>query len=1850
MKIQTLKLVGSLTAVTVVATTPVVVNHLNKKEKTKIMKKENEEQQHKEVEIEPKETNSNSSAKHKEDKLKKTEKGKDSSAKTKPISSVPKKQERLREITPTKDGLKEVIYDITKNENGDIINKTKNVSKEIKQKVLDPIRDAKIKEITKKIPKVEEKKDEKILITKYVDELGNSIKDEVKNKFEDKKEIENYLYVNTIDQGDTRIHVYKKIEPTVILKTTDGEILEKTINKNLVPPKIYKDKYVLKNTIKEVNNKITHIYERITSSKVEALVQPENPTAVVSEKGEPLIQPENPVGVVSEKGEPLVQPEKPVGVVSEKGQPLVQPENPTAVVSKKGEALIQPEKPVGVVSEKGEPLVQPEKPTAVVSEKGEPLVQPEKPIGVVSEKGEPLVQPENPTAVVSEKGEPLVQPEKPIGAVSEKGEPLVQPEKPTAVVSEKGEPLVQTEKPIGVVFEKGEPLVQPENPTAVVSEKGEPLVQSEKPIGAVSEKGEPLVQPENPTAIVSEKGEPLVQPENPTAVVSEKGEPLVQPENEELVLYETGESLIQPELKALKITAFVSKEDNKLLDFSEGYTDKKDLSNYEYVNSTKDEKNNIQTHYYAPKEIEETLTEPFEIEYVEDNSIPKNTEVIKKEGELGITKVYSKIINGKKTILRKEVVKSPVKQIVHRGTNVLETKNVKEKEKIHFNKLTVEDNNQYTDYLNTVPGVEGEKEITYKVTTNKETGVVVSKEKISENTLKEKKDEITYKGTKPLTRTEEVSKKENIPFNIINKTNNEMFEDETTETKGEEGVVNKTYERTISNKTGEEISLKLIKEKTERKPVDKVITRGTKPLTIEKIEKETITEKLPPVYVEDSKLAEGKTEIANQGKDNITEITYKTIINNKTGTEISKVKTNTVVKQKGEPKVIKKGTKKNQTITRETTEEVIHYTSSVIEDNTKFTDFRNVEVKGVNGKIVNVYTVTKEGDKVVSRAKETTTETPAVNEVIRQGTRPIIVKKEVKEKEGVPFEIEYVKDPNRLTGEDYIEVYGEEGLEEVTYKVEVNEKENKEIKKEVKSRTRLIAPKKQIVKKGTKPLIRTVEETKDVESNFRTDIILDNTKFTDYIKTEQGEKGLTREYYSVTYSNRDNSVISKEFRRSEIIRPTKNTKITRGTKPLTTEEIVKEVKTIPFSTTTTVNNNKFVDEVLETPGVDGKEEITYKVIKDSKTGQIKEKIKQGTRVLQRSIPHNTERGTKQLFTVKTVKEKEVANYNIINNVSNDLFEGETHETPGVNGEKNVTYTVKVNNRTNQVVEKIKTKEEIIKPAKDKVIVHGKKPLMIEKTIKETVSSTLPEVLENSVRHLKGTQHTLQENVNKIVENTYKIITNQKTGKEVSKTLSNSKVLNPGKPKIVEVGTAETIEYNEELVKTKEPGVEYIDMPEWDDDREEIVTQGHPGEIREEYKVTKHWQRGIISKRLVSSTTVKEFKQKVVKRGTKASGRTYNTIMSTITPYVIERIYDNNLPLGETKIEKQGKAGTEKQTFRIVKDRNGKTKSRTLINVEHLTKPINQVVRIGTKVEHDLILEKESVRYETITRVNKNLQPNEERVIQNGEEGEDSVFYKYDRTNPGIVYKIEKQREHTKPPKPKIIETGVNGKHKIFRPDLWNRLHGESKKFVDKIPDSFEDIKKLSEEEIYNRAKTPNTGWYQYNKETVDYLNSQFNQDKFNEYFLEILNKERAAAGLSKMTYNKDLLPFAKTRAEELAPFGDIRVNGKPHVRADERPWDSVLDGSKFDGTPVGENLAGNNLTNPYTYVSEKYFAEQFFKQWKSSPSHYENMMDPRNVSHAVGIKFSYDSYNRINQNFYGINGVIGAELLEKKFN
>ena len=65
------------------------------------------------------------------------------------------------------------------------------------------------------------------------------------------------------------------------------------------------------------------------------MVQPENPTGVVTEKGTSLVQPENPNGVVTEKGTSLVEPAKEEAVVTEKGESLVQEENPVLEIKEK---------------------------------------------------------------------------------------------------------------------------------------------------------------------------------------------------------------------------------------------------------------------------------------------------------------------------------------------------------------------------------------------------------------------------------------------------------------------------------------------------------------------------------------------------------------------------------------------------------------------------------------------------------------------------------------------------------------------------------------------------------------------------------------------------------------------------------------------------------------------------------------------------------------------------------------------------------------------------------------------------------------------------------------------------------------------------------------------------------------------------------------------------------------------------------------------------------------------------------------------------------------------------------------------------------------------------------------------------------------------------------------------------------------------------------------------------------------------------------------------------------------------------------------------------------------------------
>ncbi len=157
-------------------------------------------------------------------------------------------------------------------------------------------------------------------------------------------------------------------------------------------------------------------------------------------------------------------------------------------------------------------------------------------------------------------------------------------------------------------------------------------------------------------------------------------------------------------------------------------------------------------------------------------------------------------------------------------------------------------------------------------------------------------------------------------------------------------------------------------------------------------------------------------------------------------------------------------------------------------------------------------------------------------------------------------------------------------------------------------------------------------------------------------------------------------------------------------------------------------------------------------------------------------------------------------------------------------------------------------------------------------------------------------------------------------------------------------------------------------------------------------------------------------------------------------------------------------------------------------------------------------------------------------------------------------------------------------------------------------------------------------------------NKYLDEALLNQEFLNLLNADRQAAGLKPVEYGTHLQEGANTRTNDLATIGHIRVNNQPHVR---------LDGSSFreDFNYLGEankNALGENTAistyngNPNQLVSEKALAEQFYKQWKSSPSHYENMMSPDYNFSAISVKMS--AKNQLAGE--GYNSLIGVQVLD----
>lgn len=228
-------------------------------------------------------------------------------------------------------------------------------------------------------------------------------------------------------------------------------------------------------------------------------------------------------------------------------------------------------------------------------------------------------------------------------------------------------------------------------------------------------------------------------------------------------------------------------------------------------------------------------------------------------------------------------------------------------------------------------------------------------------------------------------------------------------------------------------------------------------------------------------------------------------------------------------------------------------------------------------------------------------------------------------------------------------------------------------------------------------------------------------------------------------------------------------------------------------------------------------------------------------------------------------------------------------------------------------------------------------------------------------------------------------------------------------------------------------------------------------------------------------------------------------------------------------------------------------------------------------------------------------------------------------------------------------TGLEGDIKGYVNASYYDLLSESedtrfKKAVSSIDASYSTLDPR-EEEPFNHGYR----WLGASDDVVTLFNSGsfVDKHKINEYLLNYINADREERGLNKLVIDPELQALVDTRAQEMAVYGHIHYQGKPHTRPDGTSWSTVLEQLPTTYKSYGfvENmLAYSVLSNPYQLVSEHWIAKRLFEQWKSSGPHYAAMMDPKATRTAVSVKLTTRT-NARSEN--GTNWMVGSQLFSK---
>lgn len=677
--------------------------------------------------------------------------------------------------------------------------------------------------------------------------------------------------------------------------------------------------------------------------------------------------------------------------------------------------------------------------------------------------------------------------------------------------------------------------------------------------------------------------------------------------------------------------------------------------------------------------------------------------------------------------------------------------------------------------------------------------------------------------------------------------------------------------------------------------------------------------------------------------------------------------------------------------------------------------FKETVQKGVPGKKVNVYKITKVGDTIVGRQIES-------EEVIQEPTREIVLIgtatetfETVTEKETVEYETEIRTDPTKPKTYQFENQAGKNGSVEKTY--QIRKLNGKEVGKTLTSETVIDQPVKRIITVGS--AVERVEYTTDVKDvDFETVIEYDYTKPKGYEEVRQeGEKGRIESQYKLTYLN--DELVDRTLVNENVLKEKKDKIVVKGLGVVVSIRSVVVVEEKDF--------NKVIEKDETQPegyskitqvGSPGTITTTYEVTYEDDVEVARKEISKVENP--KAVDEITVIGTSKM-TERTVDEQVDVPFKTIYVSDNTLPAGESvvdeEGTPG-----QIIRTFLVSYRNGKEIGRTIVSEHQITEAVNRVVRVGNATPIVETTelVDETESIDYNTLKEFSDQLPAGTTKVIQAGKKGQKTNRYSVT--KVNGEETSRTFVESNITTDPVDEIIQVGTRikEIREASETspipfTVKVRKDTTKPIGY-------RVTEVEGQDGEKSDLYKVT--YINGTETKREhLKTTVVREAVDKVIVEGAGVERALFEIQEDKITS-TTEYRNDDTLPEGETKITQVGEEGLLRKTIEK-RYFNDELRSTKLVESKLIKEATPTIILVGTKhvptikVEQDTQTEK--IAYKTQNIEDPDLPKGQTKVVQVGRTGiiekiyqltyKDGVLIKTDLISSKEVQKVQDEIIH-----------------------------------------------------------------------------------------------------------------------------------------------------------------------------------------------------------------------------------------------